>query len=140
MLECRGFARVNLPMFAVIASLIISACAGCGESDGATRVAMFGKVSLNGAPVTAGSISLLPADGNDGPTANTTIQDGIYRFSSNNGPIAGAYQILVMHSGNDAPQSKAESFKTPASSQRREWKLSIEVPAGATFEHDIELK
>lgn len=143
MLKRRGFARVNVQLlFIAIAGLMISACAGCGESDGTARVAMFGKIAFKGTPVTAGSVSLLPAEGNDAPTANVTIQQGAYRFDKTNGPAAGKYRMLVIYSTAEAAagSSKVASFQSKQSGKNGEFESRVEVPAGKEFEHNIEIK
>jgi hypothetical protein len=113
-------------------------CAGCGRSDDVQRVAMHGNVLLDGSPLEAGSISLLPAAGHDGPTANARIEKGGYRFDRATGPTAGTYRVLVMHSASNVPSGKVQSFGSPSS--RREWELKAVVPDAREFEHNIELK
>lgn len=49
--------------------------AGCGSSD--PRVAVTGKVTLDGTPVENGAITFTPQDGK-APTVSGTIQDGAY--------------------------------------------------------------
>lgn len=117
---------------------VVSVCAGCGESAGPRRVALFGKVTLDGAPMGSGSISLLPRPNNDAPAAHATIQRGEYRFDRVNGPAAGEYEILIMHGASGGASSKAESFQSRGP-QRQEWELAVNIPAAGEFEHDISL-
>jgi hypothetical protein len=135
-----GFPITELrEMFTIILCLTLAGSAGCNNQAGPQRVALHGKVTLNGTPVNSGSISLLPEAGNDAPTANTNIQQGAYRFDNSNGPMPGPYQVLVLPAQNDAGTSKAANFKS-APPPRREWKSKVEVPAASGFEHNIDLK
>jgi hypothetical protein len=71
-------------------------CIGCsGKSyDGPPRYSLSGVVTLDGAPVTAGTISFLP-DGHDGRVSGGQIVDGKYDIPSEYGPNAGAYLVKV---------------------------------------------
>jgi hypothetical protein len=99
---------------------------------------MYGKVTLDGAPVTSGSISLLPARNTEGPAANGSINQGEYRFDLSNCPVAGDYQVLVMQAEQESPRGKAESINKPGP-RRREWQLKMQIPSAKAFEHDIVL-
>jgi hypothetical protein len=56
--------------------------AGCGSG----RPAVEGRVTLDGEPITYGSIMLVPADGK-GQTAGTGIANGLYRMEASAGPM-----------------------------------------------------
>jgi hypothetical protein len=102
------------------------------------RVAVYGKVTLDGAPLTSGSISLVPAPSTEGPVANGLISQGTYRFDRSDGPVAGDYQVLVVQAAGESAEGKAESFGKPAP-RRREWQLQVKIPAAQDFEHSIVL-
>src|SRR5687768_6062486 len=118
---------------------LLAVCAGCGESTGPTRVPMSGKVTLNGIPIASGSVSLLPEEGNEAPTANATIQQGEYRFDSANGPTAGAYRVLVSYSTAAPVNSKTAAFASKPA-KNGEFNSQVDVPSAREFQHDIEIK
>jgi hypothetical protein len=68
---------------------------GCGKGDGATRLPVFGAVSLPSGEKLCGSITFVPAEGHRGPAATTMLLDGNYRFDRSNGPTAGPHRVIV---------------------------------------------
>jgi len=106
--------------------------------DGPARIAVFGTVtSEEGEPV-SGMISFLPQSGTEGPAATTSLIDGVYKFSTTNGPVAGEYRVLVVKQSADqqfkgAPTSAgdgtslsgAPSGDQPAASE--EWSFTASV-------------
>lgn len=68
---------------------------GCGGSDEARRFPLNGAVKVDGAAVTKGSISFLPAEGNSAQPAHSTISEGAYQFTESNGPFAGAHRVVI---------------------------------------------
>jgi hypothetical protein len=123
-----------------IALVLLVPLTGCAEADAMRRVGMYGQVTLNGAPLNDGSISLLPAADNKAPTANAMIKQGVYLFDRANGPVAGAYRVLVMQTTGDATVDKMAGFRSGPPPPKREWESKVEVPVGSEFEHNIELK
>jgi hypothetical protein len=68
-----------------------------GSSAG--RRPLHGRVQVDGVRVARGSITFLPALGNLGPAACTSIRDGKYRFTKQTGPNDGPHRVLIdMHS------------------------------------------
>jgi len=65
---------------------------GCGPS-GPTRAEVSGIVSLNGTPVSEGSINFFPAEGNKGPEAGGAIRDGKYHIPRAVGPVVGKNRV-----------------------------------------------
>ena len=65
---------------------------GCGPA-GPTRAEVSGVVSLNGAPVSEGSINFFPTDGNTGPEAGGAIRDGKYHIPRAQGPVLGKNRV-----------------------------------------------
>jgi hypothetical protein len=65
--------------------------AGCGSSGPNERV--HGKVTLNGAPVAKGVISLAPVE--SGPSAAGEIVDGQYDIGPEKGPLPGRYKVSI---------------------------------------------
>lgn len=67
---------------------------GCGSSDPA-RQPLHGSVTVDGVKLESGAISLRPAEGNSGPAAVTTVENGSYRFTRENGPMPGPYAVKI---------------------------------------------
>jgi hypothetical protein len=76
----------------LLALLALALCLGCARED---RVAISGKVTLDGQPVEAGSISFVPIDGTQSPTAGAEIVDGDYEVAAAQGPRAGAFRVEI---------------------------------------------
>jgi hypothetical protein len=67
---------------------------GClrGPSD---RGAVKGKVTVDGSPLSDGSIEFLPMDTKTGQTGATPIKDGAYAISADRGLFAGEYRVQI---------------------------------------------
>jgi hypothetical protein len=86
------------------------AVCGCGGSDEPRGIALSGKVSYKGQPLTDGSIRFIPSDGN-GPTAGATIEGGAFSIPAIGGPRPGKHRVEIA-----AFQESAKS--TPAGAQQ----------------------
>jgi hypothetical protein len=95
--------------FAVSFGLIV-AIAGCGSEpayQGATRYALSGKVTLDGAPLEAGTISFI-ADGHQGNPAGGPVVKGEYAVDADRGANAGNYRVEVRWQKPTGQQVKDE--------------------------------
>ena len=68
---------------------------GCGQSDRLERFAVRGQVRVNGSPLSAGTIRLLPAEGTTGPAAVGVISAGHYEITRDVGPVLGRYRVEI---------------------------------------------
>jgi len=91
------------------------ACNGCAPVDGPARIAVFGTVTSEAGEPVSGMISFLPQAGTEGPAATASLIDGIYKFSTINGPVAGRYRVLVVRQSAD---QQFKSAPTPADGGR----------------------
>lgn len=100
--------RPNLVSTLIGAVFVLSAAtvAGCGGGDGLDRVAVSGSVTINGEPVPNGVVRFKPAQGTEGPMANTMITDGRYDVPGDQGPVAGNYDVQVL--AYEDPNAAAE--------------------------------
>ena len=80
--------RWGISWLCIIAILSLT---GCGSSD---RIPINGVVTLNGKPLSEGSISLEPVDG-VGPTAGGKITDGKYALTDEAAPLAGKKTVRI---------------------------------------------
>lgn len=88
--------RYTRPARAPATLLAILLAAGCG-SGGAGRLSVSGKVTYQGRPVPAGSVTFEPdaSRGASGPGAVAEIKDGRYRTPSGKGPTAGPHRVRI---------------------------------------------
>lgn len=106
---------------------------GCG-SNGPTRISISGKVTRGGQPIPQGSITLTPSPGQKGMAANTSITDGTYRFTSDDGPSPGAYQATIQEVVAKDELMKRESIGgIPAT----HWERDVKVPEGGSTTIDF---
>lgn len=93
----------------VVFVLVAVSAAGCSGGDGLARVAVSGSVTIDGEPVPNGVVRFKPAEGTEGPMANTMITDGRYDIPADQGPVAGNYtvQVQAYQDPNAAPSPAA---------------------------------
>jgi len=109
---------------------------GCSGPDGPERIPLEGIIS--GAEIAGdlnGTISLLPSAETKGPAANGLIRNGLYEFTSEDGPVAGNHRVLI---DVEPPRGKLDTAAEQAALQ---WKFEfqITVPSEAPFEADFQL-
>ena len=121
--------------------------AGCSKEN---RGAVSGKVTLDGAPLEAGSITFVPIEGTSSPSAGATLEKGAYTISTAQGPMPGAFRVEIKSpkktgkkalAGSPAPPNTwiEETIEAVPAMYNKESKLRAEVKAG-TNTLDFELK
>ena len=122
--------------------------AGCGAGDGKPRVALEGRVTLNGKELPNGLVSLIPAD-SDGETAVAVIENGKYVIEREAGPTPGKYKVLVeskQPTGRkvrdaDNPKAKVDEITEAVPVQyNAQSTLEIEVAPGSGQTFDLALE
>ena len=78
------------------AACLLITLIGCGSSDG--RLGIEGTVTLDGNPLSTGSISFIPRAGTDSPTAGGSISNGAYSISAGQGLRPGSYDVRILAS------------------------------------------
>ena len=69
---------------------------GCaGGDDELARQAISGKVTLDGLPLPKGQIVFDPATSATGTRTGGPIVDGTYQLTKSDGPVPGAYNVLI---------------------------------------------
>lgn len=105
---------------------IAAAClaGGCGRSDELERLAVWGSVVQEGKGTFNGTVRFLPKG--DGPAVAADVTDGSYGFTTENGPIAGDYEVVVTQKtagkGVLLRQKKLSETARPM-----EWKFTVSV-------------
>ncbi len=126
----------------VIALAVLLGAAGCGSAD-ATRGEVSGRVTIDGAPASAGAIALIPVDGAS-PTAGGKVLDGRYSVKA---PLGLAKveirvpKVVGQRKLYDTPDSPVQPLMEESLPMKfnDETQLTIEVAPGS-IEHDFDLK
>src|SRR5262245_25920513 len=79
----------------LVAAFSLAAAGGCGGSDGPQRAAVEGTVNFDGEPVLEGTITFIPAEGTEGPTAGGAIDNGQFKISAELGPVVGKQSVAI---------------------------------------------
>lgn len=132
---------------ATAAALAAPGCGG-GSDDGLDRKSVYGKVTLDGAPLPKGVISLDPAEGSAGAVpAGGVIADGAYSIDAAGGPTPGKYKVSIRSAGGDAapeqsapgmPPKKPKPDPIPKQYNTAST-LTLEVGTGSSTQKDFEL-
>lgn len=122
--------------------------AGCGAGDGKPRVALEGRVTLNGKELPTGLVSLIPTD-SAGETAVAIIENGKYVIEREAGPTPGKYKVLVESKqptgrkvrDTDNPKAKVDEITESVPAQyNAQSTLEIEITPGSGQTFDLALK
>jgi hypothetical protein len=94
-------------------ALVAVHLAGCGSSDGLTRVVVEGNVKLNGSPVEKGQIRFIPQIGTKGPVYLQDIVDGKYVCDRAGGVPVGQHRVEILAWDPSVPFPKGPGAPTP---------------------------
>lgn len=100
------------PYQRLLCAMIVVCLIGCGSS-GPPRAAISGTVTLDGEPVSEGTIAFLPAADTKGASTGTEIKEGKYSISSANGPTYGKYKVQIHWSKKTGKQIEVGSPAPP---------------------------
>lgn len=125
-----------------IAVLAMVGCGGTTEYEGEERAAVKGTVTLDGAPIAAGSITFKPSAGGS-RVASAMIFDGQYELTEAKGPNLGNYSVEIYASASDTGLEN-EDPNVPAPKQavpekyNAQTTLNVEIVSGENV-HDFPL-
>ena len=140
--------KPHLPSIAMrtllLSSLLLVIVAGCGDTR---RQSIQGTVKLDGQPLPAGSIRVVPTQGAEGPSAGAEIVDGKFQDPKATGTFAGTFQVQVT-----ASRPAQTLMRNPETGQmvrgleqyiparyNRQTELTAEVRAGEENDFTFEL-
>lgn len=86
--------HVQLATTAYCVAFLSAVVSGCGPS-GIKRMAVEGRITVDGAPLKSGSILFIPQGDVRGPTSGGRVIDGQFRIESERGPTAGMHRIEI---------------------------------------------
>ena len=139
--------NARIPAIAFAASFICLIGCSSSNEDGIARVAISGKVTLDGQPLATGYVTFVPKG--EGPSAGGEIQDGNYAIAASDGPSAGNYKVEIRSmapTGRKVPNNDGapgetvdETFDTVPANYNARSELSVEIQAGSAGTHDFAL-
>jgi hypothetical protein len=97
---------------------------GCSEPSKWDRIPLQGTATLDGQPID-GAISFRPARGVQGPSVNTELADGQFRFTKSNGPVVGRHDASLL-----LPRDPANPNDTPI-------RVTVDVPVNPPFDAQL---
>ena len=145
----------------ILAFWCLSCSLGCGGSGEPQRHALRGSVVVEGNAVAKGTISFLPSPGNSAQPAHTSIEDGKYRFTRDNGPYSGAHRVVIgiKTTPDDEPTAavsgeeetgqgikEAAALRRPHRFQRTpvptklQWEVECTIPDEGNDQQDFDLR
>jgi hypothetical protein len=142
--SCALSARLRGPFplsVLLVAAIALASLAGCSSER--ERQPIHGSVTSR-QPVMA--ITFRPAAGGEGPAASADVINNEYRFTTENGPVAGWHEVTfvlaapVAQTRSAAVQNSAQrSDKIPPMivSPRQPATLQVEVPASGSLQLDL---
>ena len=108
-------AAARTPAAGIVPSAVVAAvataaalAAGCGGSDGPSRIPISGTVTVDGAPLPAGTVTLVPVDDTPGGKVAGAIADGQYAVPPSVGPVPGTYRVEIVAESPDEPPAGVE--------------------------------
>ncbi|MDB5346716.1 MAG: hypothetical protein JWP89_5093 [Schlesneria sp.] len=121
---------------AVLMTMSICVLCGCGSpaKDPLGRQAVTGKVTLDGKPIDAGSISFQPiAESGPATASGAVITSGQYKIPAESGLAPGEYRVVILSPEPEAKRSADEMMNNPSATPSKE-------RVAAKFNKDTELK
>ena len=122
-------------LFCLVTLAIVTT--GCGSSGSDPRENhLKGNVSFNGAPVIAGDIQFIPAQGNSGPPGSATIVDGAFDTAApgGKGTIGGPHTVII--NGFDG-KAQPEAELPQGQPLFKDYKVDFDVPKGGEATQDF---
>ena len=138
-----------LPPLLVLSSAALCAVAGCGgDDDGLDRRAAAGTVTVDGAPLAAGTVVFVPEAGTPGPRTSAAVTGGAFALPASAGPAVGRHRVEIAAADPTAPAADDESAaaRLAAAPPRRpppppdDAGLTAEVAADGPNEFRFELR
>ena len=127
--------RSNQRARSLVCVVCLLVLAGCGQ--GSQRQSLEGTVTLDGQPLSEGSITFRPQEGTSGPTAGGKISEGHFRILPEQGTFAGTFRVEITASRKTGKKLKDhrtgemhdEITQFPPARYNRQSELSAKVQA-----------
>jgi hypothetical protein len=118
--RCLAFAPIGL----------LLALAGCAADDG--RLSVSGEISLQGAPLSHGSIEFLYTGDRKGAAGGAMIKDGKYVVPKEHGLQPGVYRVVIT-----SPPTSETSTEAPGMGKPRTGPPPDRIPAAFNTESEV---
>ena len=136
-----------------LAALFAFSALGCGRESQIDRKPVYGNIV--GADGRNGVVTFTPIDATIGPAATRSFEDGAYRFSEDDGPVPGEYNVAIKLVASDSSPAATQNGrgagrgtrnrklvgKTPGEGGRLVYEpaktTTVSVSAGGPFEIDL---
>jgi hypothetical protein len=149
MFRCNGTSLLSFG-----AAVIVATAFGCGRSgDGLPRVAVKGRVQVDGRPLSQGVIRFLPDQSVAGRNVEAVVKNGEYALDRTAGPVPGKHRVEIEAAGHlgfdlDDEAAYARQIQThgglpanPIPPQfNRNSQLTVDIPAGGKEDLNFDLK
>lgn len=120
-------------LLTIVAGLSLS-LVGCSD-NGPARVPVSGKVTLNGKPLSWGSIMFVPEGGTSGPKSGAEVINGEFTVDRKNGPVVGKLRVQIRNDRHQETLATQEALPIVPPSDNKE----SEPPIPPRYNHHSEL-
>jgi hypothetical protein len=132
----------------LLTTLVLGGCTDTsGPVDPFTRVPISGTVTLDGAPLSVGTIQFDPAGDTKGPQSSGEINAGKFTIDKVQGPVAGKYKVSISGktpakiSADEQPGGTPKVVPDPVPAKfNTKTTLEVDVPAGGSSSLEFPLK
>jgi hypothetical protein len=114
--------------------------AGCGPSDGLTRVVVNGEVRLNGSPIERGQIRFIPNVDTAGPVTIEDIHNGEYSCQRSGGVPIGQHRVEILGCDPKVPFPTGPGGLTPKQLVPKKYNVDSELTVTLDDESDPVVK
>jgi hypothetical protein len=126
--------RFIATLFLAISVSLTFGCGGGTPKDPLGRQAVSGKVTLDGKPLDAGSISFQPlAESGRATASGAVITSGQYKIPAESGLAPGEYRVVILSPEPEPKRTADEMMNNPSATPSNE-------RVAAKFNKDTELK
>ncbi len=113
---------------------------GCGKGNGPGRLPVHGTVTFSSGEQPDCTIRFVPAKGQPGPSANTIVVRGSYKFDPSKGPTAGPHTVTVSRIIHRSDELKAIADRKSIAAMKTQWTESVDVLDDGRYVQDFNLK
>jgi hypothetical protein len=131
--------KPGVSFFGTLAVSLALGClsSGCG-SGGPALHGVSGKVSLDGKPITQGSITFVPSAGTKGPSGGSSIENGKYQVPRDKGLVSGTYRVEIRSQRSTGKKTPAQS-PSPPGTMMDEMKEAVPVEFNSASTLEVEI-
>ena len=100
------------PVSLLLIVLVVLSTLGCQPANPQGKLAVSGKVAINGTPLTQGTVSFNPVNDNEIKTPSSArIKDGKYSLSADKGLAPGTYTVMLFSSEGTGTYDESDPMR-----------------------------